>query len=253
VSKELIDYDINKILQYGTLPPVYLSDDPWDELREYAGLYLKEEIMAEAAVRKIENFSRFLEFAAMTNGQILNYESIARDAQVPARTIREYYVLLQETLMGTMLNPVRSTQKRKCISAGKFYFFDLGVLNALLIRKNVSPKTKDFGLLFEHFIYLELKAYLSYFAQDSRIEFWRIDDSNEVDFIIDDELAIEVKATELVQDKHLKGLKSFAKVSKTTRQIIVSFDKVKRQIGDIEILPYKQFLADLWDGKIVSS
>lgn len=249
VSKEMSEFDLNQILQFGSLPPVYNSEDPWDELRDYTGLYLKEEIQAEAMVRKIENFSRFIDFAAMTNAQILNYESIGRDAQVPARTIREYYGLLQDTLMGTIVHPVKSGQKRRCISAGKFYIFDLGVLNSIIGRKSISSKTKDYGILFETFIYLELKAYIDYFAPDNKIEFWRIDEENEVDFIIGD-VAIEVKASELVQEKHLKGLKKYSEGGDARLKIIVSLDKQRRKVGDIEIIPFRDFLNSLWEGEI---
>ncbi len=250
VSAEVPNYKLNEILKFGSLPIVFNSDDPWDELKDYAGLYLKEEILAEALVRKIENFSRFIDFAAMSNSQILNYESIARDAQVPARTIREYYALLEDTLMGFMLNPIKSTAKRKCISSGKFYFFDIGVVNSIVDRKSVSVKTKEYGALFEHFIFLELKAYIDYFSSDSYLGFWRIDEETEVDFIINEKIAIEVKATDMIQEKHLKGLVRFSQNAKVEKKIVVSLDKNKRKIGDIVVYPYQDFLNDLWAGKI---
>lgn len=250
VTAELGEYKLNDILKFGSLPIVFNSEDPWDELRDYAGLYLREEILAEALVRKVENFSRFIDFAAMSNGSVLNYESIARDAQVPARTIREYYALLEDTLMGFMLNPIKSTAKRKCISAGKFYFFDIGVLNSLLNRTSITQKTKEYGALFEHFIFLEIKAYIDYFSVDSKMSFWRIDEENEVDFIINEKVAIEVKATEMVQGKHLKGLLKFSENEKVDKQIIISLDKERRKIGDVVVYPYRLFLNDLWKGKI---
>jgi uncharacterized protein len=250
VSAEIPDFDLEFLLQYGSLPPVYFSEDPWDELRDYAGLYLKEEIMAEALIRKIENFSRFIEFAAMTNAEILNYESIARDAQVPARTIREYYGLLEDTLIGSVLHPLKTQQKRQSISAGKFYFFDLGVLNSILGRKSLSPHTKEFGELFESFIYLELKAYVDYFAPDTELNFWKMRANYEVDFVINKNIAIEVKSSEFIQDKHLKGLREFAQLFPVKRMIVVSRDKEKRTIGQIEVMPYREFLTLLWQGEL---
>jgi predicted AAA+ superfamily ATPase len=250
--KEMKNFNLEHVLQFGSLPPVFNSEDPWDELQDYTGLYLREEIQAEALVRKIENFSRFIDFAAMSNGEVLNYESIGRNAQVPARTIREYYSLLEDTLMGTMLSPLKSSKKRKCLSSGKFYFFDLGVLNSILGRKSVSSKTKEFGELFESYIYLELKAYIDYFASYSRLNFWRIDSENEVDFIINEEIAIEVKATEFVIDKHLKGLRKYAELGSVKRMIVVSRDTTTRIIGNIEVKPYREFLKQLWSGQIFS-
>lgn len=250
VSSELEPFILLDILKYGSLPIVFNTDDPWDELKDYTGLYLREEILAEALVRKVENFSRFIDFAAMSSGQILNYESIARDAQVPARTIREYYALLEDTLMGYILHPLKSTSKRRCISSGKFYFFDIGVLNSIVGRKSVSPKTKEFGLLFEHFIFLELKAYIDYFSPETKLGFWRVDEENEVDFVINENIAIEIKASELVNEKHLKGIQKFSQGNSVKRKIVVSLDKMQRKIGDVEVLPFDIFLKKLWDGKI---
>jgi predicted AAA+ superfamily ATPase len=250
VSAELEPFTLLDILKYGSLPIVFNTNDPWDELKDYTGLYLREEILAEALVRKVENFSRFIDFAAMSSGQILNYESIARDAQVPARTIREYYALLEDTLMGYILHPLKSTSKRRCISSGKFYFFDIGVLNSIVGRKSISPKTKEFGLLFEHLIFLELKAYIDYFSPEAKLCFWRIDEENEVDFVVNENIAIEIKASELVNEKHLKGIEKFSRGNSVKRKIVVSLDKMQRKIGDVEVLPFDIFLKKLWDGKI---
>jgi predicted AAA+ superfamily ATPase len=250
VSAEIENYELDQILSNGSLPIVFNTEDPWDELKDYAGIYLREEILAEALVRKIENFSRFIDFAAMTSGQLLNFESIARDAQVPARTIREYYSLLEDTLMGYTLAPIKATAKRKCISSSKFYFFDIGVMNSILGRKSIAKKTKEYGYLFEHFIFLELKAYIDYFSSDSKLSFWRVDEENEVDFVVNEKIAIEVKATELVIEKHLKGLVKFSMNGPVEKKIVVSLDKNKRTIGDVEVYPYDLFLKELWDGKI---
>jgi predicted AAA+ superfamily ATPase len=251
VSKEIGNFDLKRILHYGTIPSVYLSDEPFEDLRDYAGMYLKEEIQAEALVRKIDGFSRFLDVAALTNSQLINYESIAVDAQVPARTIREYYALLQDTLIGSMLNPVKSTAKRKSIATGKFYFFDIGVVNSILGRKTITPKSSEFGAALEHFIFLEIKAYIDYFATDSKIEFWRADRESEVDFVLNEDIAIEVKSSNLVHEKHIKGLQVFSKKGPCQRQIVVSLDSEPRKIGKVDVLPVKLFLEMLWEGEII--
>lgn len=247
---ELSDFQLKKILNVGSIPGIYFASNPRSELREYCGQYLKEEIMAEALVRKVENFSRFIEFAALSNGQILNFESLGSDAQVPARTIREYYQILVDTLMGSMLPPVRATKNRKSISTAKFYFFDVGIVNSLCNRKTISEKTKEFGDNLEHFIFLELKAYNDYCDQYATIEFWNDYNNGEVDFVINEEVAIEVKATSMVTEKHLKGLQNFSAKEKVRRQIIVSMDDRLRKIGKIEVLPVEIFLKKLWAGDI---
>ncbi|MBL7544193.1 MAG: ATP-binding protein [Bdellovibrionaceae bacterium] len=243
-------WNLEKIINYGSLPPVYLSDDPMDELKDYVGLYLKEEIMMEALVRKIENFSRFLNFAALSNGQILNFESVGSDSQVPARTIREYYSILSDTLLGYMIEPIRSTSKRKSTSTGKFYFFDIGVTNSLTGRKNIAPKTKEFGDNFEHFILLEMMAYKNYLRKDDSLGFWNSPQEGEIDFVINNEIAIEVKATSNVGPAHLSGFAKFEKNEKAKRKILVCQEKHPRKINEIEIIPVKDFLEILWDGDI---
>ncbi len=251
-ARELGDrFDLQKITQFGCLPPVYLSDDPWSELESYVGDYLREEIMAEALSRNIESFSRFLQTAAYSNGELLNFEAIASDAQVPARTIREYYSVLEDTLIGSMVDPITIKKSRKSVSKSKFYFFDLGVLNSLLSRKTVSPKTPEYGNLFETWVYLELKAYLDYRKNGEKIHFWRTHSGEEVDFIVDDDIAIEVKATSLVNERHLSGLLALNSETRLSKKIVVSQDTNVRRISEVEILPYTFFIDRLWNGEII--
>lgn len=244
-------FDLHRALTFGTLPPVYLSDDPWDELKSYAGDYLKEEIMAEALSRNIESFARFLQTSAVSNGEVLNFEKIGADAQVPARTIREYYAVLEDTLIGSSLHPLQLQKRRKSISKSKFYFFDIGVLNSLLERKTVSPKTSEFGNLFETWVFLELKAYMEYQKQDETISFWRTQSGQEVDFVIGGKVGIEVKSTSLVTERDLGGLLALDEEMTLKRKIIVSRDREFRKISDVEILPYSLFVQRLWEGAII--
>lgn len=227
-----------------------MSDEPWEELKDYVGLYLKEEILSEAMVRKIENFSRFIEFAALANGQILNFESLGSDAQIPSRTIREYYSILTDTMMGYMVDPITSTKSRKSIATSKFYFFDVGVVNLLTGRKTLPQKTKEYGDALEHFIYLELQAYKSYKRKDDIIGFWNSPREGEIDFVINNEIAIEVKATTNVGKNHLLGFSKFEKHGKTKRNILICHEKYPRKITGIEVLPVMLFLQQLWSGDI---
>lgn len=251
VSHELKkNFDLNKVLSFGSLPPVYLSEEPIEELKDYVGLYLKEEILSEALVRKIDNFSRFLTSAALTNGQILNFESVGSDAQVPARTIREYYTILTDTLMGYMLEPIQSTKSRKSVATGKFYFFDIGVTNAMTGRKTLVAKTKEYGDALEHFIFLEMMAYKNYGRKDDLIQFWNSPQDGEIDFIINNEIAIEVKATSNATKAHLSGFEKFERIEKAKRRILVCQERHPRKIDHIEILPVSDFLDLIWSGDL---
>lgn len=249
-SHEIPDFNLTRALNFGKLPSIYFSDDPEEDLFSYCGVYLKEEIQAEGLVRKIENFARFLESAALMNNELINFEAISNDAGFSARTIREYFLILEDTLVGTMLKPYQKTKKRKAISTAKFYFFDVGVGNALAGRKGIRPHTDLFGKLFEHLIFTELAAFLSY-ARDRRpLSFWRDQNGNEVDFLIGDEIAIEVKGTRMVTNRHLKGLRFFSEEINPRKKIVVSMDPSPRKTGEIDILPWSVFLHRLWSKEI---
>ncbi|MBK7962731.1 MAG: ATP-binding protein [Bdellovibrionales bacterium] len=241
-------FQLKKALQFGLLPSIYLSDDSELDLNSYVGLYLKEEILSEALVRRIDNFSRFLQFSALTNGQILNFESVGSDAQISSRTIREYYAILEDTLIGNFLNPIRSTSKRKSTSTSKFYFFDTGIVNSLAARK-IAPKSREYGEALEHFIFMELYAYKTYSSKGIELGFWNSPRQGEIDFVINEGIAIEVKASENISSQHLKGFEIFSKTERLERKILVCQEKIPRKIRDIEIIPVGEFLLQLWAGE----
>jgi predicted AAA+ superfamily ATPase len=245
-------FDIERIIKYGTLPPIFLSSNPKDELIDYVSTYIKEEIQYEAMVRNIESFSRFLNVAALSNAELINFTQISSDSGVKQRTVIEYFKILEDTLIGNLLIPYKSENERKIYSRAKFYFFDIGVVNSILNRFDVVKGTSDFGKLFEHFIFNELLAYKSYTGKIETINFWRDYYGNEVDFIINGEILIEVKSKDMVVERDIKGIYAFSKKhSNVKRKIVVSFDLRKRFIKDVEIIPYKEFLELLWNNEIL--
>jgi len=252
VSREVPDWDMNRSLRYGGIPSVYLADEPARELRDYCGTYLQMEIQAEGLVRGIEPFSRFLKVAALSAGEQVNFERIASDAAVPARTVREFYQVLQDTLVGELL-PVfsPSNPKRKPASHAKFYFFDVGVANALIGITELVPGTELYGRAFEQLVFCELRAYLHYHDDDRVLSYWRTRRGNEVDFVVGDEAAIEVKATSRVSDGNLQGLSLLAEERPLKRQILVCTEGAPRRVGEIDILPAARFFSMLWDGLIL--
>lgn len=248
VSAEVENLDLQRVWNYGAIPSVYTSEQPQQDLIAYVGNYLQEEIQAEGLVRRIDNFSRFLQTAALCNAQLVNFSSVANDAGVAPRTVIEYFRILQDTLIGALLEPYTKTKKRKAIATAKFYFFDVGVSNTLAGITAVQPKTKVFGDVFEHFIYTELAAYLSYRQDARRLAFWRSTRGVEVDFLIGDEIAIEVKGTETVSERHLLGLNALAEDMPLKQRIVVSLDSHRRRIGAVEVFPVREFLHQLWGG-----
>ncbi|MBF0275431.1 MAG: ATP-binding protein [Nitrospinae bacterium] len=246
VTPEIPQYNLERILNFGSLPSIYNSPFPLDDLEGYIGTYLKEEIHAEGLVRKLGHFSKFLNIAAFCNAEMLNFAGIGSDVGLPGKTISEYFRVLEDTLIGSLLQAYTKTTKRKAISTAKFYFFDVGVSNILAGRSNITPKTELFGKAFEHFIFLELKAWVHYRGVRKALTYWRSKSGYEVDFLLGDDIAIEVKGTERVTDKHLKGLKALSEDISLKRKIVVSLDPKKRLNGDIEVFPYHDFLDALW-------
>ncbi|OFW88926.1 MAG: ATPase [Alphaproteobacteria bacterium RIFCSPHIGHO2_01_FULL_40_8] len=249
-SSEIKKFYLSRYLQFGGLPAVYGSKYPEEELDAYVNTYLKEEIQAESLIRKIPAFTRFLQVAALTSGQMINFSNIASDAAAPLSTVREYYQILQDTLVGFMLPAWTKSKKRKAITTAKFYFFDIGVRNAIAGIKKIDPLSEIYGQAFEHFLILETRAYLSYRRVKKEISYWRSKNGHEVDLIIGNEIAIEIKSTKSVADRHLKNLNYLAEEKITKRHILVSQDNLNRKSGKIEIMHWQKFLEILWQNKL---
>ncbi|MDO9123355.1 MAG: AAA family ATPase [Deltaproteobacteria bacterium] len=253
VFPEIPDFSLEKALNDGLLPPHYGSNMARTRLEAYVGDYLQEEIGAEAATRNIPGFSRFLEIAAMGNGEMIQFTNIARECGVSAPTVKSYYQILEDTLLGKFIPAYQKRPKRRVILAPRFYFFDVGVVGILTKRGRVETGSELFGRAFEHFLFMELSAYASYSGLHYSISYWRTASQLEVDFILGDhEVVIEVKGTSSAQPQHLKGLTAFGEEYRSRRRILVSCDPQPRSVtARIEILPWRVFLEDLWSGKII--
>ena len=239
------------------LPAYYTSKNAYKNLAGYLDIYLRQEIKEEALVRNIANFQRFLDAAALTDGEPVNYNNIATDCSVSANTVKEYFSILEDTLIGYMVPAFTKKVKRRLMQSPKFYFFDVGVTNYLLHRKEVVRGTTEYGHAFEHFVIQELIAYIGYTHNENHLSYWRTKDGVEVDAVIGNDLfggaklAIEIKSTEDVQNKHLKGLRTFADEHPDCQRIIVSLDQFTRRSDDnIEIVYIYDFLQNLWSGKL---
>lgn len=249
VSAEIPDFNLDHALLYGMLPPHYLAKNATRKLSAYIDVYLKEEIKEEALVRNLNAFQRFLEAAALTDGEMVNYNNIAQDCGVSAATVASYFNILEDTLIGYMIPAYRKVMKRRLVQAPRFYYFDVGVTNHLLHRKELVRGTSEYGHAFEHFVIQELVAYLGYTHSDEELTYWRTYTGVEVDAIIGDaRVAIEIKSVEEVLPRHLKGLKAFGEEYPASRRIIVSLDPFNRTIDGIECVCLRDFLNMLWEG-----
>jgi predicted AAA+ superfamily ATPase len=252
VSSEIPGFDLVKALNSGLLPRHYLATNSDKLLSAYIGSYLRDEIMAEAKIRNITSFSQFLEAAAFSNGEMVNYSNIAADCGISSPTVKEYFQILEDTMTGRFLKSFQKKPKRRVILAPKFYYFDVGIAGYLLKRGRIKIGSEAFGKAFEHLIYQEMFAHSHYSEKYYSVCYWRTASQIEVDFILGDhEVAIEVKSTNMVNSRHLKGLKSFSEEYKVKKLIVVSTDPYPRKIDDITVLPWKMFLEQLWGGEII--
>ena len=253
VARELEDdFDLDRLLNHGCLPRIYRADRPARLLDVYVGDYLKEEIAAEGVVRNIPRFSRFLEAAALCDGAVVNFASIARECGVSGHTARSHFEVLEDTLLGRWLPAYRKRAKRRVVQAPKFYFFDVGVVSRLARRGQVLSDSSDYGKAFENWVFHELAAYLGYREVDAALSYWRLAGGTEVDFIVGDmEVALEAKSSRNVTRDHLKGLRSLVRDHPSVRRrVVVCREPRRRRTSDgIEIVPARDFALGLWEGE----
>lgn len=209
------DFELSKALQFGMLPKVWSFKNPedcTDFLRAYAHVYLKEEVWGEHLIRKLEPFQYFLETAAQSNGQVINYAKMSRDSGVDAKTIAEYYSILDDTMLGFHLPAYRRSFRKRLAEKPKFYFFDTGVNRALArcVEVPVSEGTYEYGKLFEQFVLLEAIKLAKFYFPDFRFSHLRAHDGLEIDLVVERPgqpiLMLEIKSDRTIKDEHLRHL-----------------------------------------------
>ena len=252
VSAELPSGRLLDRLNRGSLPSIIDSERPQEDLKAYIGTYLQEEIRAEGLARSIENFSRFLEVAGLTSGDVINFAKVASDAGFPPRTVREHYQVLEDTLVGRQLPAFQHTSKRKPVATPKFYLFDVGVANVLKRIPAIAEGSDAFGRALEHLIFLELEAFLAYRRLDHELTYWRSQSQFEVDFVVGGHVGIEVKGAARVAARDYKGLVALAEEVPLKRRIVICRERLPRLADDgTEIMSPGYFLKALWSGEIL--
>ena len=245
------NFKLEHYLRYGGLPHVYTSSFPQDELEAYMTTYLNEEIKMEGLVRKIPAFLEFLRLAALTNTQLVNFSNLASDTGVSATTVKEYYGILEDTLIGRLLQPWAKSTRRKAVATAKFYFFDTGVTHTLAETNTIDRNSDLYGQSFEQLIFMELSAYLSYRNRKEKLRFWRSKDRHEVDFTIGDEVAIEVKSTKKINKDDFVGINALKEEGVFKSFFIVSSDPVDIVRDGVHCLHWKTFLQRLWADQVL--
>jgi predicted AAA+ superfamily ATPase len=257
VFPEIPDFDLLRALNNGLVPSHYLASNWEKTAKAYVNDYLTEEIQTEGLVRNLAAFANFLDVAAFSNGELINYSNIASDCGVDNKTVKEYYQILVDTLLGYYLYPFKSRKKRKdFISTPKFYLFDVGVTNRIMKRRIPELRGDAAGRALEHYILMELIAYRGLTDREFEISFWRVHSGLEVDFILGDgEVAIEVKINDNLKKSNLQGLHAFQESFKPKKAIVVNTSPRARKLTDdghsIDVYPWRDFLEKLWAGEII--
>ncbi len=253
-SPEIGRVDLLRALNHGLIPSHYLQEEQIERtLKAYVQDYLKEEVFAEGLTRNIPAFSRFFDAMGYSHGELLNFSNIARDCGVDSKTVREYYQILVDTLLGTLIPPFRKRQHRQVIGkACKFYLFDVGVAGIITRRHLAESRGETFGKAFEHFLLMELLAYRSYSRSDFDIHFWRTKTGLEVDFILGDaEVALEIKGSSRVDSSDLRALRAFTEGFRPKKAFLICNETARRVAGGTHLVPWREFLAELWAGRVI--
>ena len=248
------EFNLDRLLNHGCLPRAYESDEPTRVLDSYVADYLQQEIAAEGLVRRLPVFARFLDAAAFSDGDNVNYTNIASDCGVSNNTVKGYFEILEDTLLGTWLPAYRRRAKRRTVKSPKFYFADVGVVNRLARRGALIAGSEQYGKAFENWVHHELAAYISYRNVDANLTYWGLTSQTEVDFLLDDlSIAIEAKSSGNIGKQHLKGLRSIAvEYPEIPQRVVVCRERRARVTDDgILILPAERFVERLWGDDLI--
>ncbi len=248
---EVEGFDLEKVMVSGLLPPHFLSEEPLEDLRAYVSDYLKEEVAQEARIENIPAFSEFLRLAAIHSSELIQYTNIARETGISQKAVRTYFDILNDTYLGIRVPSWKKAKTRRMILTEKFYLFDVGVAN-YLARRAPRIGSSEFGKSFENYILMELRAYQAYRNPDLPIYFWRTSSGQEVDFILGEmDLALAVKASSRTHENDLHALQLLKQESRVKKRLLISLDSHPKNMNGIEVLPWKLFIQNLWNGDYI--
>ncbi len=248
------EFSLNEALHWGLLPKIFSyteeqNREKADYLRTYSSSYLKEEVWGEQIIRKLEPFRRFIEVAAQSNGKIINASNIARDVGVDHKTVISYFSILEDTLVGFLLEPFQHSFRKRLGQTPKFYFFDTGVSRALArtVATTLVPRTNAYGDAFEHFVILECYKLVQTYYPDYRLSFIGTKDGGEVDLVVDrpglPRLLIEIKSSGNVDSVDLGTLRGFAKDLPDSIPLCFCNELRARLSDGVEIFPWAEGIS----------
>jgi len=248
-------FSLDQALSWGGLPPIVNEPDTalkHEIIKAYVDTYLKEEVEAEAQVRNLGTFLRFLPLAASTSGEVLNIATLARETATSNYVIQSFYEVLTDTLLGMWLQPWHRSTRRRLTRHPRFYLFDTGMLRSILGRSSIAaiPGTAEYGPLFEHFFIHQVRALTDYLRLELRFSYYRTESGAEVDLVLETPrgsiLAVEIKSTEYPIPRHSNGLMSFREIEPSAHCILACRTAQAAVFpGDITALPWRLALEKI--------
>ncbi|MBI5299264.1 MAG: ATP-binding protein [Deltaproteobacteria bacterium] len=251
-------FSLEKALHFGALPKAAnlsriqnSKEEPNAFLKTYAITYLKEEVWAEHVVRKLDPFRKFLEIAAQCNGSILNYSNIALDTGVDVKTVQSYFEILEDTLVGSLLQPYHRSIRKQQRQNPKFYFFDTGIKRALegTLEVPLLPQTYAYGRAFEHWLIIEMMRLNDYKKTDFRFYYLLTKDGAEIDLIVErpglPDILIEIKSSNRVDERDTQTVEKFLRDFNRAEAYCFSNDPTSKKIGSVLALHWQKGLQEI--------
>jgi len=248
------DFELDKVLSYGSMAKITEFNSEREKtlfLKSYVETYLKEEVLIEQIIRSLPPFRRFLEIAASLDTEIVNYSNIGRDIRSDPKNVANYYSILEDTLLGFFLEPYHTSLRKRQKRSPKFYWFDTGVRRALsgTIDNAITPKSFEYGSLFESFVINEIFRLLTYSEKSFKLSYLRVDDNLEIDLILERSghptYLVEIKSTTYVNDNHLGVLERYSKEIPNSIPFLFSQDKTRKKIGSVTCLHWLDGIKEL--------
>ena len=249
VVQEIGDaFDLSKLLAYGLLPTLLSEEDPKAYLKSYIATYLREEVMQEGLTRNLSAFTRFLEVASFSQGQLLNMSAIARETGISQKNVSNYFDILEDLLLAFQLPSFNKRAKRQTVQHPKFYYFDVGVYQAVRPRGFSDTQSEIDGAALETLFLQSLRAINDYYELEYQLYYWRTVSGIEVDFVIHGPhgfFAFEMKRSKMVSKADAKGLLSFQEDYPEAKLYLIYGGEKKYYYGDVQVLPLADILVEL--------